>query len=76
MLRIPVEAERLPSRIYNTPVELIRAGEIKRLAEAANGWQVSMGISHAGPEIDGARFTQDFGFVNRSLKEHVFNPIT
>jgi UDP-glucose 4-epimerase len=71
MLQTLIEVRSLPNRVYNTPVELIRTDEIKRLAETTNGWQVSTGTSYAGPEIDGARFAQDFGFAIRSLDEHM-----
>jgi nucleoside-diphosphate-sugar epimerase len=76
MLRTLVEVQSIPNRIYNSPVELIGADEVKRLAEEVNGWQVSMGMSHGGPEIDGTRFAKDFDFVLRSLHEHMSTPIT
>lgn len=75
MLRILVEVPRLQVRTYNAPVEAIRADELRHLVERINGWQVSMGKSHGGPEIDGSRFAQDFGFALRSLDQHMSNPI-
>jgi UDP-glucose 4-epimerase len=70
MLQTLVDLPRIPNRIYNTPVELVQAGELRRLAEEVNGWQVSMGSSHGGPEVDGARFNHDFDFVLRPLRPH------
>ena len=76
MFRVLVEARSVPSRTYNTPAEVVRADEVGRLAEEANGWRVSLGTSEAGPEIDGSRFVKDFGFVPRSLAEHVRQSLT
>jgi nucleoside-diphosphate-sugar epimerase len=68
MFQTLVEAHSLPARIYNTPVELIRAGELGRMAQHVNGWQVSLGVDHGGPEIDGARFARDFDFMLRPMR--------
>ena len=75
-LRMLVEVPNFPCRIYNAPMELVRADEIKRLAESVNGWQVSLGNSHGGPEIDSSRFAQDFQFVALPLKQHLTTPLT
>lgn len=74
-LQILVEVPNLPRRIYNAPAELVTADEIKRLCEEVKGWQVSLGTSHGGPEIDGARFAEDFEFVAHPLKEHLSTPL-
>ena len=71
MLRILVEARELSASTYNTPVEVLRASEIRQLAEEVHGWHVSMGTRHGGPGVDGARFRRDFGYVARSLREHM-----
>jgi nucleoside-diphosphate-sugar epimerase len=69
-LEVLVESPRLPRPVYNAPAEIITADEIKRLAEA-QGWQVSLGDSLAGPEIDGTRFSRDFAPITRPLKDHM-----
>ncbi|MFN7997842.1 MAG: NAD(P)-dependent oxidoreductase [Bryobacteraceae bacterium] len=65
-----VETPRLKRTVYNTPVELMRTDEIQRLAAESNGWRIATGAAHGGPEIDGRRFNQDFGFANRPLREY------
>lgn len=74
-LQILVEAPGLPRGIYNAPVELVRADEIKRLAEEFKGWQVSLGTSHGGPEIDCTRFAEHFEFVAQPLRERLPTPL-
>jgi nucleoside-diphosphate-sugar epimerase len=74
-LRILVEVPNLPRRMYNAPVELVRADEIKRLAESLKGWQVSLGNLHGGPEIDCTRFSEDFQLIAVPLKQYLTTPL-
>ena len=71
MLRILVEAKRLPHAAYNTPVELLCTSEIKDIVERERGWRVLLGTSGGGPQIDGSRFVRDFDFAARPLREHL-----
>lgn len=72
-LRTLVEAPVLSSNLYNAPVEHVTVGQISKLAEA-RGWQVVLGVSHGGPEVDGTRFCLDFGFTIRPLEEYLPSP--
>lgn len=70
VFRILLETPKLARPVYNAPAEPIVAGEIGRLAES-KGWRVSMGMARGGPGIDGTRFTRDFGFATRPIREHI-----
>jgi nucleoside-diphosphate-sugar epimerase len=73
-LRMLIEVPNLPRPIYNAPAELVRADEIKRLAERVNGWQMSLGNLHGGPEIDSTGFIKDFQFVALPVKQYLTTP--
>ena len=67
VLRALVEAPMPSSNLYNAPVEHVTAEQITPLAEA-RGWQVALGESYGGPEVDGTRFFEEFGFATRPLE--------
>lgn len=71
VLTILVDAETLPVRTYNSPVESLRAAELARLIEDLTGRHVRLGTAPTGPQIDGTRFTRDFGLVLRPLREYL-----
>jgi nucleoside-diphosphate-sugar epimerase len=69
-----VDAAEMSSPIYNTPVELWEAEKLKEIVEEARGIRVELGpeMAHGGPVCDGNRFTREFGFLLRGLREHLF----
>jgi UDP-glucose 4-epimerase len=69
VLRTLVEAPSPSSAAYNTPAQHVTAAEIGRVA-GSRGWAVEFGDAHAGPELDGTRFVQEFGFRPQPLEEY------
>jgi nucleoside-diphosphate-sugar epimerase len=68
-----VDAAEMSSPIYNTPVELWEAIQLKKTIEEGRGVRVELGpeTAHGGPTCDGRRFTREFGFQLRGLREHL-----
>jgi nucleoside-diphosphate-sugar epimerase len=68
-----VDTAEMSSPIYNTPVELWEAMQLKKIIEEAEGVRVELGpeMAHGGPTCDGRRFTREFGFQLRGLREHL-----
>ena len=71
VLAILVDAEALPARTYNSPVESLQAADLAHLVEELSGRPIHLGTAPAGPQIDGTRFTRDFDLVLRPLREHL-----
>ena len=69
-----VDTAEMSSPVYNTPVELWEAKQLKKVIEEGGGTRVELGpeMAHGGPTCDGTRFTREFGFQLRGLREHLF----
>lgn len=59
--------------VYNTPVEVWEANRLKKVVEELKGVRVELGpeTAHGGPLCDGKRFTQEFRFQLRGLREYL-----
>lgn len=68
-----VRAPKAKHVFYNTPVEIWQAKHLKELIEKLKGSRVELGpeAAHGGPQCDGSRFTQEFGFQLRGLREYL-----
>jgi len=73
MLITLAHADKPKHRIYNSPVEIIKAAQLQALVEKNIGRRVELGSSglHAGPVGDGSRFTTEFGFHPRGLTSYL-----
>ncbi|HYL15489.1 MAG TPA: NAD(P)-dependent oxidoreductase [Terriglobales bacterium] len=73
MLVTLVDAVEIGSLVYNTPVEIWETRHLKEVIEAAVGVRVELGDSgvHGGPTCDGDRFTREFRFQLRGLRDHL-----
>lgn len=74
MLVMLVEVPELRGFVYNTPVELWEAQQLKQVVEEARGIRVELEEDGAGggPICDGSRFAREFGFHIRGIKHHLF----
>jgi nucleoside-diphosphate-sugar epimerase len=66
MVAIVATCVCVPTRVYNTPAESLRFGELKKLIESLNP-KITVelngeGITKAPPKVDGSRFLKDFEF--------------
>jgi nucleoside-diphosphate-sugar epimerase len=75
MLVTLAEAPRLGRSIYNTPAEIWKVGRLKEVVEETTGVRVELGEdgTHGGPVCDGGRFTREFGFQLRGLRERLLD---
>ena len=73
MLITLAHADKPKHRIYNSPVEIIKAAQLQALVEKNIGRRVELGSSglHAGPTGDGSRFASEFGFHPRGLASYL-----
>ena len=73
-----VDTAEMSSPIYNTPVELWEAMQLKKIIEEGRGVRVELGpeTAHGGPTCDGRRFTREFGFQLHGLREHLSCPMS
>ena len=73
MLITLVEAPKLASLVYNTPSQQWEAARLKDVIEESVGIRVELGAAgaHGGPTCDGSRFTRDFGFELRGLRDRL-----
>lgn len=73
MLVTLVDTPEMRASIYNTPVELWEADQLKTLVEQARGIPVELHATgpDGGPICDGARFTHEFGFQLRGIKDYL-----
>ncbi|HKV61952.1 MAG TPA: NAD(P)-dependent oxidoreductase [Candidatus Acidoferrum sp.] len=73
MLVTLAETSKVPSSIYNTPVETWKVRHLKELVEEARGVRVELGRdgAHGGPTSDGSRFAGEFGFQLLGLRERL-----
>lgn len=69
MLVMLVDIPQIRGSIYNTPVELWEAHQLKRVVEEARGIPVELheGGADGGPVCDGSRFAREFGFQARGI---------
>ena len=70
MLVMLVDIPQMRGSIYNTPVELWEARQLKQLVEETRGIPVELheGGADGGPVCDGSRFAHEFGFQVRGIK--------
>lgn len=75
MLVVLAAGPKLTARIYNTPVELWEAWRLKEIVEQVRGVRIELTNeeAHGGPICDGRRFTHDFRFQLRGLKDYLQN---
>jgi nucleoside-diphosphate-sugar epimerase len=73
MLTALLESPQPRSSVYNTPVELWEARQLKEVLEQARGIHVELqpGGPNGGPICDGSRFVSEFGFELRSLRDRL-----
>jgi len=73
MLFTLVEAAEMGSFIYNTPVEIWEARRLKEVIEELRGIRVQLApeAAHGGPICDGSRFTREFGFQLRGVRDRL-----
>jgi len=72
MLAILIHSTRAKHSVYNTPVELWKAGELQSLVEKHVGVDVQLGhIETGGPACDGTRFALEFNFRIRGLEDRL-----
>jgi len=68
-----VRAPEIKHAVYNTPVEIWEANRLKEVVEELKGIRVELEPkgAHGGRLSDGNRFTQEFGFHLRGLREYL-----
>ncbi len=73
MLVTLVDASAPGSIVYNTPVEMWSAQQLKDAIEELRGIPVELdeGGCHGGPVCDGSRFALEFGFRLRGLRDRL-----
>jgi len=73
MLFILAEASQINLPVYNTPAEIWEVKRLKELIEKLRGIHVELGSEDAagGPICDGSRFTQEFKFPSRRLRDRL-----
>jgi nucleoside-diphosphate-sugar epimerase len=73
MLIALVDVPQMRSFVYNTPVELWEARQLKQVVEEARGIRVELreGRPDGGPICDGSRFTREFAFRTQGIKQRL-----
>ena len=73
MLFTLAEAFEVNFLVYNTPAEIWEVNRLKELIEKLRGIHVELGSEDAagGPICDGSRFTQEFKFPSRRLRDRL-----
>ena len=73
MLVMLAKTAGVRSSVYNTPVELWQARDLKKAIEEVTDIRVELGHvgTLAGPVCDGRRFAREFGFKLRGLRERL-----
>jgi nucleoside-diphosphate-sugar epimerase len=73
MLFTLAEIAEMSSFVYNTPVEVWEARQLKEAIEELRGIRVELGPDAAlgGPICDGSRFAREFGFQLRGLRDRL-----
>jgi nucleoside-diphosphate-sugar epimerase len=68
-----VDVPQTRSFVYNTPVELWKAQQLKQVVEEIKGIRVELQETGAdgGPICDGSRFAREFGFHLRGIQHHL-----
>jgi nucleoside-diphosphate-sugar epimerase len=73
MLLTLVDISQMRSLVYNTPVELWKAQQLKQVVEEAKGIRVALqedGVD-GGPICDGSRFVREFAFCLRGIQSRL-----
>lgn len=78
MLVTLAETVEMSSFVYNAPVEIWKARQLKEVIEEVRGIHVPLGpqAAHGRPMCDGSRFVREFGFQLRGLRDHLSDCIT
>jgi nucleoside-diphosphate-sugar epimerase len=73
MLALLVSTRDVREPVYNTPAETWEVGALKHILEQLVGIKVHLGRDgdHGGPLCDGSRFTREFEFQARGLRERL-----
>lgn len=73
MLFTLIETPAMSSFVYNTPVELWEAGQLKQAIAELRGIRVELGPArfHGGPICNGSRFAREFGFQLKDLRKRL-----
>ena len=73
MLLTLADSTKIGSLVYNTPVEIWEARQLKEVIEKVTGAQIELGENgvHGGPTCDGSRFAREFRFELRGLRERL-----
>lgn len=68
-----VRAAEIKHSMYNTPVEVLEAKQLKEVAEELRGIRVELGLegAHGGPQCDGSLFAQEFAFQLCGLRHYL-----
>jgi UDP-glucose 4-epimerase len=77
MILTLLDSSTTNSTIYNTPAETWTAQQLKQVVEELSGTCVELpqaGVE-GGPTLDGGRFTREFGFRSRGLRDHLSDGI-
>ena len=78
MLFTLADTAELSSFVYNTPVEIWEARNLKKAIEELRGIYVELSsdATHAGPICDGGLFAREFGFQRKSLRDRLSGSVT
>jgi len=78
MLITLADTAAMSGLVYNSPVEIWKAQQLKEIIEELRAIPVDLaqGGGHGGPMCDGSRFAREFVFQLRGLREHLLDGIT
>jgi nucleoside-diphosphate-sugar epimerase len=73
MLVTLADTAEMFSFVYNTPVETCEARQLKEIVQELRGINVKLGpeFAHGGPMCDGSRFSREFKFQLRGLRDYL-----
>jgi nucleoside-diphosphate-sugar epimerase len=79
MLVTLATCEHVPSKLYNTPAEIVRFGELKQLVESLNpkiAVELGAQLRKAPPAVNGERFRKDFAFQPFQVTDRLKQALT
>ena len=78
MLFTLADTAEMSSFVYNTPVEIWEARNLKKAIEELRGIYVELRseATHGGPICDGGLFAREFGFQLKSLRDRLSGSVT
>jgi UDP-glucose 4-epimerase len=73
MLVTLADASEIKHSIYNSPAEIVEAGQLKTMVERTTGNRVELGPAdaNAGPTCDGSRFASEFRLSPRRMEDYL-----